>query len=195
VLVLDSADRLCPPGSPGEICITGQGLACGYFADPELTAVKFPTVQVDGVPVRVYRTGDVGVTDEAGVLHFRGRVDRQVKISGHRVELDEIEVAVRRLPGVRDCVTIPVVTPQGEVSRIALFYLADASLPPGDGDPLAVRAQLRRRLPDYLVPGVVQRVDRFPVTANGKVDAAALLKLARRTRPVAQPTGVTEAAQ
>jgi D-alanine--poly(phosphoribitol) ligase subunit 1 len=132
--------------------------------------------------VRIYRTGDLGVTDEAGVLHFRGRADRQVKISGHRVELDEIEMTARRLPGVRDCVTVPVLTPQGEVTRIALFYLADAGPQSADGDPLDLRAQMLRQLPSYLVPGVVQRVDRFPVTVNGKVDAAALLRLSRRAR-------------
>jgi amino acid adenylation domain-containing protein len=194
VLVLDSDDRPCPPGQPGEICIAGQGLACGYFGAPELTAAKFPTVQVDSLPVRIYRTGDIGVTDEIGVLHFRGRADRQVKISGHRVELDEIEGAARRLPGVRDCVTIPVRAPHGEVTRVALFYVADPSLPAAGGDdPLDVRVQLQRQLPGYLVPGVVQRVDQFPFTANGKVDGAALLRLSRRARPAARTAGPAEA--
>lgn len=186
VLVLDPAGRPCPPGEPGEVCIAGQGLACGYFGDPELTAAKFPTVEVDGVPVRIYRTGDIGVTDESGVLHFRGRADRQVKISGHRVELEEIEIAVRRMPGVRNCAAVAVTTPQGEVSRIALFYTGDAGTEPGDEDPLEVRAQLRRQLPGYLVPGVIQRVENFPVTPNGKVDSAALLRSARRARPAAR---------
>jgi len=179
VLVLDPDNRRCPAGQPGEICITGQGLACGYFGDAELTATKFPVVQVDGASVRIYRTGDVGVTDESGVLHFRGRVDRQVKISGHRVELEEIEAAARRVPGARACVAIPVVTPQGEVRSIALFYTTDAAPPPGDDDPLAVRARLARQLPGYMVPGAILRVEAFPVTANGKVDPAALLRLAR----------------
>ena len=195
VLVLDSAGRPCPPGEAGEICIAGQGLACGYYADPDLTAAKFPTVEVDGEPMRIYRTGDVGVSDGTGVLHFRGRADRQVKISGHRVELDEIEVAARRLPGVRDCVTIPVHAPHGgEVTHIALFYmvntaLVDTGLPAAGGDLLNVRAQLLRQLPRYLVPDVVRCIDRFPVTANGKVDASALLRLSRRARTTAVASG------
>lgn len=182
VLVLDQENRVCPAGQPGEICIAGQGLACGYFGDPELTATKFPVVQVDGAPVRIYRTGDVGVTDELGVLHFRGRVDRQVKISGHRVELGEIEAAARCVPGTRACVVVPVVAPQGEVQSIALFYTTDVVPPPGDDDPLAVRARLARQLPGYMVPAAVLRVEAFPVTANGKVDSAALLRLARSAR-------------
>jgi len=194
VLVLDSADRPCPPGEPGEICIAGDGLARGYFADPELTAAKFPAVEISGAPVRVYRTGDVGVTDQAGVLHFRGRMDRQVKISGHRVEMDEIEVTVRHLAGVRDCVALPVMAPDGQVGGLALFYLADPRAAEEDeGDPLAIRDQLQRLLPGYLVPGVVRRMDRFPVTANGKIDGAELLRHARRSGRPANPVPASEA--
>jgi D-alanine--poly(phosphoribitol) ligase subunit 1 len=192
VLVLDPDNRPCPVGQQGEICIAGQGLACGYFGDPELTATKFPVVPVDGAPVRIYRTGDIGVTDESGVLHYRGRVDRQVKISGHRVELEEIEAVVRRVPGARACVAIPVVTAQGEVRSIALFYTTDEAPPRGDDDPLAVRAQLARQLPGYMTPSVILRVEAFPVTANGKVDSAALLRLARSaSRPSRARAGRT----
>ncbi|MDT3399265.1 AMP-binding protein [Streptomyces sp. B1866] len=181
VLILAPDDRPCPQGESGEICVAGEGLAAGYAGDPELTAAKFPTIEVDGEPVRLYRTGDLGITDASGVLHFLGRADRQVKISGHRVELEEIEVAVRRVPGVRACVAVPVAGAHGEVGRISLFYMADSAVPPDTDDPLAVRARLLRQLPGYMVPGTVQRVDRFPVTANGKIDSAALLRL---TRPV-----------
>jgi D-alanine--poly(phosphoribitol) ligase subunit 1 len=183
VLVLDAHDQQCPPDEAGEICIAGQGLAIGYLGHPELTAAKFPTLIVDGKPLRIYRTGDIGVLDRTGVLHFRGRQDRQVKISGYRVEMAEIEVAARRVAGVRDCVALPVTAPGGEVSRLALFYLSDERSPGQslqDGDPLGVRDELRLRLPAYLVPGVVWRLARFPVTANGKLDRAALLRLARR---------------
>ncbi len=180
VLVLDAADQVCGPDEAGEICIAGTGLACGYLGSAELTAAKFPTVEVDGVPVRIYRTGDIGVVDSTGLLHYRGRQDRQVKISGHRVELGELETVARSLAGVRECVAVPVTTPEGQVIRLALFYLSDAD-PQGDGsDPLAVREQLLRLLPSYLVPALVRRLARFPVTANGKLDTAALQDQARR---------------
>jgi acyl-coenzyme A synthetase/AMP-(fatty) acid ligase len=143
--------------------------------------------------VRIYRTGDLGVIDDAGILHFRGRQDRQVKISGHRVELGEIEATVRRLAGIRDCVALAVPAPDGQISRLALFYLSafpDAQTPDrarhdngghlDNGDHLAVRDQLLRMLPGYLVPAIVRGLPRFPVTANGKRDTEALLGLARR---------------
>lgn len=192
VLVLDEADKPCPTDEPGEICLAGTGLAVGYLGSPELTAAKFTTVDIDGAAVRVYRTGDIGVRDDAGVLHFRGRRDRQVKISGHRVEPAEIEVSARRLPGVRDCVVEPLTAPDGQVTRLALFYLGEVDDPmparERDGDPLAVRPQLARVLPAYLVPGVVRWLPRFPVTANGKLDRAELRRSAARPSRVTRVT-------
>jgi D-alanine--poly(phosphoribitol) ligase subunit 1 len=205
VYVLDAEGRPCPAGGPGEsgpgeICVAGLGLAIGYLGDPELTAARFRMVAVGGSPVRVYLTGDIGTLDGAGILHFLGRGDRQVKISGHRVEPAEVEAAARALAGVRDCVTIPLTAPDGSVSRLALFYLDDrcGSQDPQDqplpdrkmpdqalsdqalSDPLDVRGSLLRVLPRYLMPAPVRRVPRFPVTANGKLDVAALLRLAGR---------------
>lgn len=184
VLVLAEDGSRCGPGEFGEICIAGSGLAICYLGDPDLTAEKFPTVVLDELPVRIYRTGDIGLTDDDGVLHFRGRRDRQVKISGHRVEMAEIEAAARRLDGVRACVAVPVTAPDGHVSRLALFYVADpdSALENGGGEPVGVRKALASTLPSYLLPSVVQRLERFPVTANGKVDGAQLERMARRSR-------------
>lgn len=186
VLVLDAEDSPCQPGELGEICAAGQGLACGYLGQPELTTAKFPTVEIGGVPVRIYRTGDMGMLDPAGILHFRGRKDRQIKISGYRVELAEIEVVVRGLTGIRDGVVIPVTAADGQVTRLALFYLADPDSvdeeAEDDSDPLSVRSQLVRLLPRYLVPGSVRWLARFPLTANGKLDGSALAQLARQPR-------------
>ncbi|HET9899065.1 MAG TPA: amino acid adenylation domain-containing protein [Streptosporangiaceae bacterium] len=193
VLVLDADDQPCPAGEPGEVCIAGKGLATGYLASPELTAEKFPTIDYGGVPLRIYRTGDVGAFDSAGVLHFRGRRDRQVKISGHRVEMTEIEATARGLAGVRDCVALPLTAPDGQVVRLALFYLAstapDGTAPDGtpperdaNTDPLAVSDQLVRLLPAYAVPAIVRWLDRFPVTPNGKLDRAELARIARTSR-------------
>lgn len=182
VFVLDPDDRPCLPEQTGEICIAGAGLATGYLARPEQTAQRFVTVVIDGVPHRVYRTGDLGFRDRDGCLHFRGRADRQLKISGHRVEPEEIETAARQVPGVRDCVVVPVTGPDGQVSRLALCYLLkDGADTPTPGDPLDVRGHLTRTLPGYLVPATIRAVDEFPVTANGKRDTAALLRLVRQS--------------
>jgi amino acid adenylation domain-containing protein len=186
VVLLDDSDNPCPPGEIGEICTAGQGLACGYLGKPELTKAKFSVVEIDGSPVRIYRTGDMGFLDDAGLLHFRGRRDRQVKISGYRVELAEIEVVARALTGVRDCVVIPLSAPDGQVTRLALFYLTEPGSVPAEAergsDPLSVHRQLTQLLPGYLMPGIVRWLARFPLTANGKLDGAALELLARRTR-------------
>lgn len=187
VLLLDELDRRCPPGQQGEICIAGAGLANGYLGQPQLTAEKFPTIDVEGRPTRIYRTGDIGEADGAGVMHFRGRRDRQVKISGYRIELTEVEMAAREVPGVRNCLALPVTGPDGQARYLALMYLAAedrADLPAAnDLDPLQVHEHLQRQLPGYLVPSVVCCLPRFPVTANGKVDRDALHHIARRSPP------------
>jgi acyl-CoA synthetase (AMP-forming)/AMP-acid ligase II len=110
--------------------------------------------------------------------------------------MDEIEVTVRHLAGVRDCVALPVMAPDGQVGGLALFYLADPEAAEEDeGDPLAIRDQLQRLLPGYLVPGVVRRMDRFPVTANGKTDGAELLRHARRSGRSGRPANPVPASE
>ncbi|MGW3265293.1 amino acid adenylation domain-containing protein [Streptomyces sp. NPDC001056] len=184
VLVLDEDDRGLGPGQIGEIVAAGRGLALGYLDQPELTREKFPTIDVDGTPTRVYRTGDLGLFGEDGALRFRGRRDRQVKIGGHRIELAEVEIAARGVAGVRECVVIPLGTPDGTVTGMALFFVAE----PGTGEngsaleEADLRSELVRQLPSYLVPGIVRRLDRFPVTANGKTDQAELRDLAAAPR-------------
>jgi D-alanine--poly(phosphoribitol) ligase subunit 1 len=190
VEVLDPRDQRCEPGHEGEICIAGTGLATGYLGQPELTLEKFPCIELDGLPVRVYRTGDMGVWDHGGVLHYRGRRDRQIKISGLRIELAEIESAAASLPGARNCVAFAVNGPDGRPERLALVYLvpksnADPSDTP-DGDPLKVRDQLRELLPGYMVPQIVRGLAQYPVTANGKIDRAALHEIVRHSRPAAR---------
>lgn len=186
VLILSEDGTRRVAGETDEVCIAGTGLAVHYLSQPEMTAEKFPVVDVDGTPVRVYRTGDRGFVDDLGVLHFRGRHDRQVKISGHRIELAEIEITARAVEGVRECLVTPLKGPEGQVTGLALFYVPQSASHAADtggaGEERAVRAALARALPSYLVPGVIRGLDRFPVTANGKVDQVELLQLATRPR-------------
>ncbi|MER7044867.1 AMP-binding protein [Streptomyces jumonjinensis] len=180
-----SGDRPAPPGTVGEICVSGQGLALEYLGDPRLTAEKFPTVRVGGADTRVYRTGDRGLLDQNGVLHFRGRGDRQVKIAGHRVEPQEIETVCRRIPGVRECAVAALPDENGGGARLALFYTVEPveSIEPAgapgrrDLTPAALRRALTEVLPHYLVPHFLSRQPAFPLTPNGKVDQAALSAL------------------
>jgi D-alanine--poly(phosphoribitol) ligase subunit 1 len=174
VHVLDPDDRVCPPGAAGELCVSGAGLATGYLHDHELTAARFGDVVIDGRPCRVYRTGDRGYRDADGLLHFTGRVDRQVKVRGHRIEPEEIEACAGRLPQVSRCAAVPVPGELGSYDWLALFYTSGA---PADDDGSGIRRSLAQRLPAYAVPDVVRRVDRLPITSNGKIDHAALLSL------------------
>lgn len=174
VHVLDGT-RQCAVGETGEICVSGHGLAIGYLSDPDLTAARFTTVDVDGRPVRVYRTGDLGTWDDTGVLRYRGRADRQVKIRGHRVEPAEVERQVERLlPGVRACHVLARRDEAGNATELLAFCV-----PAAKGDPLdGALATLRAGLVLYQRPSTVVSVDTFPVTARGKLDETALLAMA-----------------
>jgi non-ribosomal peptide synthetase component F len=189
VVVIGESGRPCEPGELGEVCASGDGLAIGYLGQPGLTAEKFPTVTIDGVPTRIYRTGDFGFLDKLGVLQFRGRYDRQVKVSGYRIELGEIETAARQLAGVRECVALPMNDSEGRVTGIALCYLPEhgeaadtGSTSPPDYSESGIRRALRQVLPAHIMPASVRKFDRFPMTANGKVDATALDLAAKAAR-------------
>ncbi|MDH6440269.1 D-alanine--poly(phosphoribitol) ligase subunit 1 [Streptomyces sp. SAI-144] len=179
VHVLDGVAEAAP-GEVGELCVSGDGLAVGYLADDALTEACFSRVRLrDGERVRVYRTGDLGYADERGRMRFTGRSDRQFKVRGHRLEPEEIESCAATLAPVTRSTVVPIPGELGTYDGIALFYTGDdgPSAAADDGECTEIRALLGRRLPSYAVPDVVTRVDRFPVTGNGKVDSRALLAL------------------
>ena len=171
VFVLDG-DRLCGRDEPGEICVSGDGLAVGYLGDPELTDRKFVTLPVAGRTVRLYRTGDRGAVGQDGLLRFLGRVDRQVKVRGHRIEPGEVEAHLRAVDAVVEAVVLPDLDPSGTCTGLTGYYVP-AGQGAGDG-PEAVRATLLTKVPRQLVPDRLVPVPRIPVTANGKADHAAL---------------------
>jgi non-ribosomal peptide synthetase component F len=158
-----------------ELCVSGDGLALRYLGDETSTAHAFPTLDLDGHAVRVFRTGDTGFRDADGTWHFTGRSDRQVKIRGHRIEPDGVEAEAAALPQVASCAAVPLPGALGTYERLALFYTPRPGTghAPG-GDPSGVRAALARTLPRHCVPDLVRAVERLPVTPNGKVDHAAL---------------------
>jgi non-ribosomal peptide synthetase component E (peptide arylation enzyme) len=167
VHVLDATGEPVPPGFPGEVWISGANLARGYVNRPDLTADRFYPDTVSAVPgARLYRTGDLARYSTAGQLEFLGRVDTQVKLRGHRVELGEIEAALQRLPAV----SAAAVAVQGTgVTKglIAYLVLAEGAQAPSPGE---VAQALAERLPDYMVPGRFTVLDRLPLTASGKLD-------------------------
>ncbi|MDT9685019.1 amino acid adenylation domain-containing protein [Streptomyces sp. TRM76323] len=171
-------DALCGPGETGEVCISGAGLANEYLGQPEETRARFTTVELDGVPTRVYRTGDLGFEGPDGLLYYRGRTDRQVKIRGYRIEPLEIENACLALPSVERAVAVPVPDEDGALSRMALFYVHGAGT-----EPLAeetVRARLAESLPAHCMPAEFRELAAIPLTPNGKADSHALLETLTR---------------
>ncbi|WP_329066129.1 non-ribosomal peptide synthetase [Streptomyces sp. NBC_01429] len=167
--VVDVTGHLAPAGVQGELCLGGACPARGYRNAPELTARSFrkdPYAEGDG---RMYRTGDQVLRDEHGLLQFLGRTDEQVKIRGYRVELGEIEAVAHGTGEVGRAVA--AVREGGAGRELVLFTLSE-----GVDDQSRLRELLMGRLPDYMVPRWILPVDAIPVTANGKVDRAALLR-------------------
>jgi amino acid adenylation domain-containing protein len=182
--ILDG-DRECDIGEAGELCIAGDGLALGYFDDPELTARQFVQVDVGGRPTRVYRTGDLARWAADSTLRYLGRSDRQVKIRGHRVEQLEVERRLREVPGVAAAAVLARPAPDGSCRDLVAFYTTAGGVPV---EAAAVLERLRRDLPEYAVPSTVRPVAALPRTANGKLDSDALLAgLVTRAGPGPQP--------
>ncbi|MFD9102492.1 amino acid adenylation domain-containing protein [Streptomyces virginiae] len=172
--VLDAHHRPLPTGAVGELAVAGPGLAEGYAGNAEVTAARFVTVDaLDGQ--RVYLTGDLGYRGLDGLLYFLGRRDNQVKLRGHRIELEEIEAAASAVLGGRSCaVVLDRESPGGP--RLVGF-LEDG--PDGaDFDEKALHAELGRRLPGPLVPARWASLDTMPTLAGGKPDRTALSRRA-----------------
>jgi len=175
--VVDAHGRDCPDWVPGELWIGGVGVARGYCAAPDLTARKFV-----GDGARWYRTGDVGRYWPDGVLEFLGRTDNQVKIRGHRIELGEVEAAVRSHPGVRHAVAVAVggrlaaaVVP-AEAQELRATA-AGAPSAPGGLSAEQLREHVAASLPQHMVPERIQILAQLPLSANGKVNQAEILRV------------------
>ena len=157
-------------GERGEIVIAGDNVSPGYLGRPDLTALRF----ADYHGQRAYLTGDIGHV-ENGLVFFDGRRDHQVKLHGYRVELGDVEANLCALEGIHDAVVLPVLR-NGEVDSLAAFVITQSEAPGSDtAGSLWLRARLGDRVPSYMLPRTVRFLDRFPMTANGKVDR---LKLA-----------------
>ncbi|OUC97475.1 non-ribosomal peptide synthetase/MFS transporter [Streptosporangium minutum] len=163
--IVDPAGRPLPAGVPGDLWVASPSLARGYLNRPDLTSERFVPDPVTGTG-RCYRTGDRVRLNSAGLVEFLGRVDDQVKIRGFRVELGEVKAALQEQPGVAEAAVLPV--GEGRSRRLAAWVA------PASADLAAVRAGLRERLPDYMVPSVFVVLDELPLTPLGKVDRARL---------------------
>jgi amino acid adenylation domain-containing protein len=170
--VLDTRLGPVPSGARGELYLGGDGLARGYLGRPSLTAERFVPDPFSTEPgARLYRTGDVVRHLSDGRLEFVGRADHQVKVRGFRIELGEIEAALLRHEGLERVVVMARGDARGSLRIVAYVVGRDgASLPQAEG----LRAHLRERLPEYMLPSAFVPLAALPLTPNGKVDRAAL---------------------
>lgn len=173
--------QIAEEGAPGELCITGNGLALGYLNRPEVTEKAFfKNPYAEG---RIYRTGDLAVKNDE-IVDYLGRIDRQVKVRGYRIELGEIETRARELI---DEIREVVVASQG--SALALYYVSDSPLDEG-----RCKQVLKESLPDYMVPTSWLRLTEIPRTASGKVNYHALPKLEKNIKKQNPPQNELEQA-
>ena len=165
VFLLDEEDRLVTePSKKGEICVSGTALSLGYYNDPRQTKAAFMQNPLNGQYLEpIYRTGDLGYYGEDGYLYFASRKDYQIKHMGHRIELGEIETALERVEGMkRGCCIY-----DEEKNKIVVFY-------EGELEKRQIVKSLGTALPAFMVPNVFIKMDRLPITNNGKIDRKGL---------------------
>lgn len=164
ILLLSETGEPVKEGEQGEICVRGTALTLGYYNDRERTEAAFIQNPLNhSYPELIYKTGDIGRYDSEGNLCFVSRRDYQVKHMGHRIELGEIEVNVHMLEGVR----MASCGYDGKRSKIVLFYVGDVA-------ERELAEAMKSRLPRYMLPNRIIRLETMPLTANGKIDRVAL---------------------
>lgn len=178
--VLDAEGRLAPIGAAGELVIGGAGLALGYVNRPDLTAEAFVELSIEGRPAeRFYLTGDLVRRLASGRIQYLGRRDQQIKLRGHRIELEEIDVVLREGPGVLQ----GAVALEGEtvMDQQIVGYYVDA--PERPADPKALAAHMAARLPAYMAPTRWIRLEALPMSVSGKLDRKGLARAPRLDAP------------
>lgn len=180
LLVVSKGGSLQPVLTPGELYVCGNNVSSGYLNNPELTAKSFINYKYTSEALS-YRTGDTVYWDNTGLLHFIGRKDFQIKIKGHRIELSEINNALRGISGIKNSITV-VKKVNNFDTLCAYLVLENKSLTVQE-----IKSILFDKLPSYMVPTYITFLDALPITINGKVDKKKLPDI------VIEHTGTTEA--
>ncbi len=171
--VTDPFGMLLPKGVVGELCLHGVQMASGYLHDQTLTAERFTDARfIEG---KVYHTGDLAWWDEAGMLHYVTRQDRQVKVNGFRVAMDEVEDYIASLTDVGQVAVCPMTIGKHEV--LCAFFSADRELSENE-----LSVALRDRCPEYMIPSLFVQLEHFPLTSTGKTDYRKLQRMPMRER-------------
>jgi len=171
IFILDKLLQPVPIGVAGELHIGGDGLARGYLKRPELTAEKFIAHPLNSDPkARLYKTGDLVRYRPNGDIEFLCRIDHQVKIRGFRIELGEVETVLRQHPGINETVVVAREDTPGD-KRVVAYFVPTNNATPTTAE---LRAFLKEKLPEYMLPSVFVTLKSMPLTPNGKVDRRAL---------------------
>jgi amino acid adenylation domain-containing protein len=171
IYLLDARGEPVPDGIDGEIYVGGEGNAMGYLQRPALTARRYVPDPFSGVPgARLYRSGDLARRNARGELEYVGRIDHQVKIRGHRIEIGEVQANLAAHPDLAEALVLSLRNADGEQTLAGYAVLRSGAERSGS----EIRRWLAERIPDYMVPAAVVLLDTFPLTINGKVDRAAL---------------------
>ncbi len=163
IYIVDDKMELVPIGLQGELCISSDALARGYLNQPELTKEKFVPNPYEAGNI-MYRTGDLVRWLEDGNIEYLGRIDQQVKIRGFRIELSEIENSLLKIDGMKEAVVIAREESSGDKFLFA-YYISDKKYSASE-----IRNELKKSLPNYMLPSYYMRVEEIPLTINGKLD-------------------------
>ena len=173
IYVLDKRGQVVPIGVIGEVHVSGEGLARGYWRRPDLTAEKFvPNPFSETAGARLYKTGDLGRYRMDGNIEYQGRIDHQVKLRGYRIELGEVEAALREHSAISEAVVLAREDEEGERRLMAYFVAPEVRAPSAN----SLRNFLREKLPAYMIPASFFRLEALPLTPNGKLDRQALFR-------------------
>ncbi|MBV5315349.1 MAG: amino acid adenylation domain-containing protein [Prolixibacteraceae bacterium] len=181
LLVINSKNKMQPVGIPGELIITGVNLARGYLNSPELTNAKFFELTTpDGQQIRAYKTGDIARWEKNGEISFTGRVDNQIKIRGHRIELGDIESKILEHPNVNE--TAVIVSETDPENKFLIAYVVSKTTELNLTS--SINDYLIKTLPNHMVPSHIVEIESMPLTTSGKID--------RRRLPVPRYQASTE---
>ncbi|MBA4493457.1 non-ribosomal peptide synthetase [Paenactinomyces guangxiensis] len=176
IYILDKQLKPVPIGVEGELYIAGEGLARGYLNQPDLTDHKFiPNPVKDGPYTRVYKTGDLARFRVDGSIEYIGRIDDQVKVRGHRIELQEIETVLLKYPGIQQALVLVREDLTNHLKCLVAYIVLNKNLKQKKEILIKnIWSYLKNKLPDYMVPSYFEFIDHIPLTYNGKVDRNAL---------------------
>lgn len=170
--IMDENGNIMPEGESGEIVIVGDSVSVGYFNNAERNKKSFGVTTQDGKEYRFYRTGDAGYLVN-GMLHYGGRIDLQVKLHGYRIELEDIESNLLKISGIDQAVVLPKYR-DGKVSSLVAGVVCRNKPEDENAAVTDIKEELKKNLPDYMIPKKIRFIDDVPRTANGKVDRKTL---------------------